>query len=60
LHAPSEEKSEGALEQSLPEISYEHITRRLLGKSGEREYFEANNWTGRRVSIRIVMKMGID
>ena len=30
----------------VPEISYENVTSSLQCKSGEREYFQANNWTG--------------
>ena len=44
--------------RSLPEISYENVTRRLLQKWGERIF--SSQQLDRRVSIRIVMIMGLD
>jgi len=64
VHAPSEEKSDESKVQkskgvrSLPEISYENVTRRLMQKWRERIF--SSQQIDRRVSIRIVMIMGLD
>ena len=54
VHAPSEEKSDDSkdsfyeeLEQVLDHFPKYHMKiRRFQCKSGERDYFQANNWTG--------------
>jgi hypothetical protein len=48
VHALSEEKSDESKDSFYEELEhiYENVTRKKKKKSGEREYFQANNWTG--------------